>query len=51
MFLSPYLGIRSKGGGGVSQGMGTQPPYAVFHPKQLKKSKFAKLVFFDIVIS
>ena len=28
------------GGGGVSQGMGTQPAYAVFHPGQLKNRSF-----------
>ena len=37
--FSPYWGITS-GGGGVSQGIGTQPAYAVFHPGQLKNGSF-----------
>ena len=45
--FSPYLGITS-GGGGVSQGMGAQPAYAVFHPGQLKIEVF-ETYFFDIV--
>ena len=32
-------------GGGVSQGMGTQPAYAVFHPGQLKNRSFRNLFF------
>ena len=36
----------ARGGGGVSQGIGTQPADAVFHPGQLKKSKFWRLMFF-----
>ena len=28
------------GGGGVSQGTGAQPAYAVFHPGQLKNQSF-----------
>ena len=43
--FSPYLGMWVGGGGGVSQNMGTQPANAVVHPRQLKKSKFLKLVF------
>ena len=35
-------------GGGVSQGIGTQPAYAVFHPGQLKNRSF-QTFFFDIV--
>ena len=38
--------VRSEGGGGGgSRGIGTQPANAVFHPGQLKKSKFPKLTF------
>ena len=33
------------GGGGVSQGMGTQPACAVFHPGQLKNRSFRNLFF------
>ena len=36
--------VRGGGGGEGSQGIGTQPAYAVFHPRQLKNSKFSKLV-------
>ena len=32
-------------GGGVSQGIGTQPAYAVFHLWQLKNRSFRKLFF------
>ena len=32
-------------GGGVSQGIVTQPAYAVFHPGQLKKRSFRNLFF------
>ena len=31
------------GGGGGSQGTGAQPPYAVFHPGQLKNGSFRNL--------
>ena len=41
--FSPYLGIRSRGGGGSSQGIGAQPAYAVFHPGQLKNRSFWNL--------
>ena len=41
--FSPYLGIRSRGGGGSSQGMSTQPAYAVFHTGQLKTRSFRNL--------
>ena len=34
-----------EGGGGGSQGNGTQPAYAVFHPGQLPNGSFQKLVF------
>ena len=37
------------GGGGGSQGNGTQPAYAAFPPWTTPKWKFSKLVFFDIV--
>ena len=30
-------------GGGVSQGIGTQPAYAVFHPRLLKNRSFQNL--------
>ena len=32
-------------GGGVSQEIGTQPAYAVFHPRQLKNRRFRNLFF------
>ena len=38
------FGIRSGGGGG-SQGMGTQPAYAVIHSGQLKNRNFRILFF------
>ena len=41
--FSPDLGV---GGGGVSQGIGTQTAYATFHPGQLKNGSLQKLVFF-----
>ena len=34
------LGYQVGGGGGVSQGIGTQPAYAVFHPGQLNNGSF-----------
>ena len=34
------FGNQVRGGGGVSQGIGTQPAYAVFHPGQLKNGSF-----------
>ena len=44
--FSPYLGIESGvGGGGGSQGIGTQPAHAVFHPGQLKTRSFWNLFF------
>ena len=39
------FGYQVGGGGGVSQGTGAQPAYAVFHPGQLKNGSFSKLVF------
>ena len=37
MMFTPFgYWVRGGGGGGVSQGIGTQPAYAVFHPGQLK---------------
>ena len=42
----PYSGLgRTGGGGGVSQGIGTQPAHAVFHSGQLKKRSFQNLFF------
>ena len=41
--FSPHLGVRS--GGGVSQGTGAQPAYAVFHPGQLKNGSFRNIFF------
>ena len=37
--------VGGGGGGRGSQGFGTQPAYAVFHPRTAQKSKFSKLVF------
>ena len=34
------FGYQVRGGGGVSQGTGAQPAYAVFHPGQLKNGSF-----------
>ena len=39
VFLTLF-GYQVRGGGGVSQGIGTQPVYAVFHPGQLKNGSF-----------
>ena len=46
MFFT-LLGFRSGGGGGLSQGMGTQPTtcFCSFSPWTAQKSKFSKLVF------
>ena len=33
------------GGGGGGQGIGTQPAYAVVHPRQLKKQRFRNFLF------
>ena len=38
MFFTLF-GFQVRGGGG-SQGIGTQPVYAVFHPRQLKNGSF-----------
>ena len=43
MFVTQF-GYWSHGGGGVSQGIGTQPTYAVFHPGQLKNRSFRNLL-------
>ena len=37
--------VRGGGGGGVSQGIGTQPACAVFQPRQLKNRSFRNLFF------
>ena len=37
--------VRGGGGGGVSQGTGAQPAYAVFQPGQLKNRSFRNLFF------
>ena len=42
--------VRGLGGGGVSQGIGTPPAYAVFHPGQLQNRSFRNF-FVDIVIT
>ena len=48
MCFSLYLGIwRGGEGGGVSQGIGTQPSCAVFHRWELKNRSFRNF-FFDI---
>ena len=47
MCFSPYLGIKSGGGGG-SQGMGTPPAGAVFHHGELKIEAF-ETYFFSMV--
>ena len=49
MCSSGYLGIGGRGGGG-SNGIGTQPAYAVFQPIQLKNRSFQKKNF-DLVIT
>ena len=43
------FGCWVRGGGGVSQGTGARPPYAVFNPGQLKNGSFRNIFFFDIV--
>ena len=50
MFFTCFFDIRVLaahwgGGGGVSQGIGTQPAHAVFHSGAAQKAKFSKLVF------
>ena len=44
MFFTLF-GYWVGGGGGGSQGNGTQPAYAVFHPGQLKNGSFQNLFF------
>ena len=39
------FGHQVGGGGGGSQGIGTQPAYAVFHPGQLKNGSFRNIFF------
>ena len=34
---------------GAGQGVGAQPPYAIFHPRQLKNGIFRSCFFFDIL--
>ena len=51
MWFSPDLGIWRRGQG-VSQGIGTQPADAAFHPAHLKNQRFRIfLFFFDIMIT
>ena len=38
--VSHPIWVLGLGGGGVSQGIDTQPAYAVFHPGQLKNGSF-----------
>ena len=45
VFFTPFGYWAHVGGGGVSQGIGTQPAYAVFHPGQLKNRSFRNLFF------
>ena len=41
-----HIGVLgARGGGGGSQGIGTQPAYAIFHSGQLKKRSFQNLFF------
>ena len=42
VFFSRF-GSQVRGGGGGSQGFGTQPAYAVCHPRQLKNRSFRNL--------
>ena len=55
MFQAVFLcfvtsfGYWACGGGGVSQGIGTQPDYAPFQLGQRKNGSFRKLFFFNIV--
>ena len=43
VFFTQFGNQVRGGGGGVSQGMGTQPANAVFHPGQLKNRSFRNL--------
>ena len=45
VFFTLFGYWAGRGGGGGSQGIGTQPAYAVFHPGQLKNRSFRNLVF------
>ena len=42
-------GIGCVWGGGFSQGIGTHPAYAVFHPGQLRNRSFQTSSFFSMV--
>ena len=48
MFFTLFGYWLGAGGWGCSQGIGTQPAYAVFHSGQLKNRSFENL-FFDIL--
>ena len=43
--LFGYFPHGGRGGGGVSQEIGTPPAYAVFHPEKLKNGRFGNLFF------
>ena len=49
VFIHPILGL-GVGGGGVSQGIGAKPPYAIFHLGSSKIGVF-QTQFFDTVIT
>ena len=48
-YISPYLGIRSGGGGGVSQGIDTQPAVMQFFNLGSSKMEVFETCFYDIV--
>ena len=43
--FSTLFGYWAGGGGGGLPRIGAQPAYTIFHPGQLEKLKFSKLVF------
>ena len=45
VFFTPFGYWPHVGGGGGSQGIGTQPAYAVFHSGQLENGSFRNLFF------